>query len=90
MSFGLSAMGFAILTGGLIYGAHLAHADALDCRRRNRTRGHRYCLRGKGYAAERPCGIAALSESDSPLSNHRDRLSTQQTWLRPRQTSPVL
>jgi hypothetical protein len=25
MSFGLYAMGFAILIGGLIYGAHLAH-----------------------------------------------------------------
>jgi hypothetical protein len=28
MSFGLYAIGFAILIGGLIYGAHLAHMPA--------------------------------------------------------------
>ncbi len=28
MSFGLYAMGFAILIGGLIYGAHLMHMPA--------------------------------------------------------------
>ena len=28
MSFGLYAMGFAILIGGLIYGAHLVHVPA--------------------------------------------------------------
>lgn len=28
MSFGLYAMGFAILIGGLIYGAYLAHVPA--------------------------------------------------------------
>ena len=28
MSFGLYAMGFAILIGGLIYGAHLLHMPA--------------------------------------------------------------
>jgi hypothetical protein len=57
MSFGLSAIGLAILIGGLIYAAHLVHAHALDCRWRNHTLRCWNSLRCKGDVPERSCGI---------------------------------
>jgi hypothetical protein len=53
MSFGLYAIGFAIMIGGLMYGALDAHAYALDCRRSNRTFGRGDSVESQGDASER-------------------------------------
>jgi hypothetical protein len=70
MSFGLYAIGFAIMIGGLIYGAHPhAYAYALDCRGRNRTPGYWDSVRGKSDASKRLCGIT-FPACNCPKVNH--------------------
>ena len=54
MSFGLYALGFLIVIGGLIYGPHLMHVPAhLDRRRRYRAARNRHCHGRAKYSAER-------------------------------------
>jgi hypothetical protein len=69
MSFGLYSIGFAILIGGLIYGAHLnAHAGPLDCSGCGRAL-RRWDSDGRQERpAERSCGISPFSECHSPLN----------------------
>jgi len=60
MSFGLYAIGFAILIGGLIYpGVPGAHARALDRRWRDRALRHWNSYGCKSNASER-CGRIAV------------------------------
>jgi len=57
MSFGLYAIGFAILIGGLIYAAHLVHMPAhWICRGRDRTLRRWNSIGCKGDASERSWG----------------------------------
>jgi hypothetical protein len=54
MSFGLYAIGFAIMIGGLMYGAHLMHMPTHWIgRRRNRTFGGGDSVWSQGDASER-------------------------------------
>jgi hypothetical protein len=60
MSFGLYAIGFAILIGGLIYAAHLVHMPAHWIVGRDRTLRRWDSVGRKGDAPERSCGITVL------------------------------